>query len=138
MATEVELSKRERQIMDVLFQQGEATAADVRARMPEPPSYTAVRTMLRILEEKRFVNHRQEGRRYVYRPCRSTRSEGRSALQRVLRVFFGGSLEQALAAHLSDPNSQPDRDELERLRALLAEPGGTSKGKKVRRAGSKS
>src|SRR3954447_15425913 len=87
MASERSLSRRERELMDALFQAGEATAADVRARMPAPPSYTAVRTMLRILEEKGLVEHRADGRRYVYRPRGSPRAAGRSALDRVLRVF---------------------------------------------------
>ena len=121
MASERGLSRRERQVMDALFQAGEATAAEVRARVPDPPSYTAVRTMLRILEGKGLVEHRADGRRYVYRPLRSPRLEGRSALRRVLRVFFGDSLEQALAAHFSDPRTRPDDAELERMRALIDE-----------------
>jgi len=121
MASEHSLSRRERQIMDCLFQAGDATAAQVLERMPDPPSYTAVRTMLRILEEKGFVEHRADGRRYVYRPRRSTDVEGRSALARVLRVFFGGSIDQALAAHFSDPGIRLDSAELKRLRALIEE-----------------
>ena len=117
------LSKRERQIMDVVFQLGEASAADVHARMPDPPTYTAVRTMMRLLEDKGLVQHRQEGRKYIYTPCRSPRSEGRSALNRVLDVFFGGSLEDAVAAHLSDPNMQLDPDDLQRLRTVIDDAG---------------
>lgn len=119
MSSTPALSKRQRQIMDVLFQHGEATAAEVHESLPDPPSYTAVRTMLRTLEERGLIEHRQEGRRYIYWPCASTRSEGRSAIQRVLQVFFGGSLEEALAAHLSDPQVRPDAEELERLRSLV-------------------
>ncbi|MFO0808340.1 MAG: BlaI/MecI/CopY family transcriptional regulator [Gemmataceae bacterium] len=119
MASEQSLSRRERQIMDALFQTGEATAAEVHERLPAAPSYSAVRTLLRILEEKGVVEHRTDGRRYVYRPLVSPRLEGQSALQRVLRVFFGGSLEQALAAHFSDPKVKPDDAELSRLRALI-------------------
>src|SRR5262245_19714244 len=96
MASESGFSRRERQIMDVLFQAGEATAAEVRQHLPNPPSDTAVRTILRILEDKGVVDHRADGRRYVYRPRRSSQAEGRSAFERVLRVFFGGSLQQAL------------------------------------------
>src|SRR3954469_4806173 len=105
---EGKLSRREREVMDALFQAGEATAAEVQARMPEPPGYTAVRTTLRILEDKGYVEHRADGRRYVYRPRGSPRKAGRSALGRVLRVFFGGSLEEALTAHFSDPRARPD------------------------------
>jgi BlaI family transcriptional regulator, penicillinase repressor len=124
MGADQDLSRRERQLMDALFQTGEATAAEVLERMPDPPSYTAVRTMLRILEDKGLIEHRSDGRRYVYKPRLSSRVEGRSAFQRVLRVFFGGSLEQALAAHLSDPGTRLDTQELERMRALIEELGG--------------
>jgi BlaI family transcriptional regulator, penicillinase repressor len=138
MAHEQTLSRRERQIMDALFQTGQATAAEVRERIPDPPTYTAVRTLLRILEDKGLVAHRAQGKRYVYSPRGSTQAEGRSALRRVLRVFFGGSLEQAVAAHLSDPRIVPNKDELERMRALIddlgeqqrPEPRNSRKGKK--------
>jgi BlaI family penicillinase repressor len=119
-------SRRERQIMDVLFQQGEATANAVQQRMPDAPSYTAVRTLLKILEEKGWVRHREDGRRYVYMARRSQEVVGRSALQRVLRVFYGGSLEQALAAHLSDPDSGVDDAELQRMRELIDQAGETN------------
>jgi BlaI family transcriptional regulator, penicillinase repressor len=121
MASEQSLSRRERQLMDALFQMGEATAAQVLERMPDPPSYSAVRTMLSILEEKGLIDHRSEGRRYVYKPRLSSRLEGRSAFERVLRVFFGGSLEQALSAHLSDPRTRLDDAALQRMRALIDE-----------------
>jgi BlaI family transcriptional regulator, penicillinase repressor len=135
MRSEQNLSRRERRLMDALFQTGEATAAEVRARMPDPPSYTAVRTMLGILEDKGLIEHRSEGRRYVYKPRLSSRLEGRSAFQGVLRVFFGGSLEQALAAHLSDPGTRLDEKELARMRALINElegqEGSTRKSRKA-------
>ncbi|MCA9185479.1 MAG: BlaI/MecI/CopY family transcriptional regulator [Pirellulaceae bacterium] len=116
---ESELSKRERQIMDIVFQLGEATAADVHQRLPDPPTYTAVRTMMRLLEEKGLLQHHIVGRRYVYSPVRSPQAEGRSALRRVISVFFGGSLEDALAAHLSDPALKLDSAEMERLRSVI-------------------
>lgn len=119
--TSGKLSRRERQIMDVLFEAREASASDVHARLPDPPSYTAVRTMLRILEKKGWVGHREEGRRYIYRPRRSPAREGRSALRRVLKIFYGGSLQQALAAHLSDPHKRPSEEELQRIRELIDE-----------------
>jgi BlaI family transcriptional regulator, penicillinase repressor len=121
MTPDLNLSRRERQIMDALFAKGQATAAEVREAMPDPPTYTAVRTLLRILEDKGFVRHRGEGRRYVYTPLASTQVEGRSAFRRVLSVFFGGSLEQAVAAHLSDPHIRPTADELQRMRDLIDE-----------------
>src|SRR3954471_1588831 len=127
---EGKLSRREREVMDALFQAGEATAAEVQAAMPDPPGYTAVRTTLRILEEKGYVEHRAEGRRYVFRPKGSARKVGRSALGRVLRVFFGGSIEQALAAHFSGPKTRPDDAELVRLRALIDELHPPPKGRK--------
>jgi predicted transcriptional regulator len=112
------LSRRERQIMDALFHLGEASVAEVREAMEEPPGYTAVRTMLTILEEKGFVAHREEGRRYVYRPKESARRVGKSALRRVVDVFFGGSLEEALA-HLADSRTKLTPEEVERLRQII-------------------
>ena len=116
-----EHSRRERQIMDVLFEAGEASAADVQERLPDAPGYTACRTLLRILEDKGLVQHREEGRRYIYSPTPSTRSEGQTALKRVVQVFFGGSLEEALTAHLSDPSAAIDDAELGRLRNVIDE-----------------
>src|SRR5690242_2866945 len=92
------LSRRERQIMDVVYARGEVTAGQVRAELPDAPSNTAVRTLLRILEEKGHLKHRQDGLRYIYQPSRRRGTVGRSALARVLRTFFDGSLEKAVAA----------------------------------------
>jgi len=117
--SESELSRRERQIMDVLFAAGEATAAEVQKQIPDPPGYTACRSLLKILEDKGLVRHREDGRRYVYSPTMSVNNAGQSALQRVLQVFFGGSFEQAMVAHLSNPSAQLDEEELRRLRTLL-------------------
>ena len=113
------LSRRERQIMDVLFQLNEASAADVQKEMKDAPSYTTVRTLLRILEEKGQITHREEGRRYIYRPKGSPKKAGRGALRRVLNVFFGGSLEDALAAHLGDAKNKLSKDEIDRLRKII-------------------
>lgn len=115
------LSRRERQIMDIVYARGEATAGDVHEALPDAPSRTAVRTLLRILEEKGHLRHRQEGLAYVYRPSRSRGRAGRSALRRVLETFFEGSLEKAVAAHLGDPTSGLDGAELERLAELIRE-----------------
>src|SRR5881275_449899 len=118
---EEHLSRRERQIMDIVYRRGEATAADVLDDLADPPSKTAVRTLLRILEEKGHLVHRQEGLTYIYRPSRPRSRAGRSALQRVLQTFFDGSLEKAVAAHLGDPASELSAEELRRLADLIAE-----------------
>lgn len=127
------LSRRERQIMDIVFQLGRASAAEIHERLPDPPTYTAVRTMLRLLEEKGLLRHWQEGRRYIYAPCRSPQTEGRSAMNRVLNVFFGGSLEDAVAAHLSDPGLQLDAEDFERLRAVIDEADSAAKSQRKRK-----
>src|ERR671938_1542123 len=108
------LSRRERQIMDFLFSHGKATVAEVLGGIPEPPSYSAVRAMLRTLEEKGHVTHVEDGRAYVYRPTVAREQARRSALRHMVSTFFGGSAEQAGAAlpDLSGPkltNEQLDR-----------------------------
>jgi predicted transcriptional regulator len=114
------LSRRERQIMDIIFRRGQATALEVLRDLPDPPGKTAVRTLLRILEDKRgLLEHVQEGQTYIYRPRQSPQQAGQSALQRVLETFFGGSLEQALAAHLSDEAVQLSPEEMARLAKLI-------------------
>jgi BlaI family transcriptional regulator, penicillinase repressor len=113
------LSRRERQIMDVLYAAGEASAADVHETLPDAPSYTTVRTLLRILEEKGHLTHRQVGVKYVYAPKRARGHAGRSAFERVLRIFFDGSLASAVAAHLGDDASDLEPQELERLADLI-------------------
>jgi predicted transcriptional regulator len=115
-----QLSKRERQIMDVIYARGEATVAQVMEGIPDPPMRGALRTLLRILEKKGHVTHRKEGREFIYRPMQNRGKAGRSALGRVLDVFFGGSLENAVAAHLSDPRSaRLTAEELRRLSDLI-------------------
>lgn len=121
MAKDNELSRRERQIMDVIYARGQATAKDVVDGLPDPPSRTAVRTLLRILEGKGHLKHKVVDREYVYSPTRSRARAGKSALHRVIETFFGGSVESALAAHLSDPATQLSDRELERLAALIRE-----------------
>jgi predicted transcriptional regulator len=113
------LSRRERQIMDILYARGEGSASDVHAALPDAPSRTAVRTLLRILEEKGHLQHRQEGLAYVYQPSRPRGPAGQSALRRVLHTFFDGSLEKAVAAHLGDPASDLSAEELTRLAELI-------------------
>lgn len=113
------LSRRERQIMDVIYARGEATALEVVAGLPDPPSKTAIRTLLGILEDKGQLVHRSEGQTYIYRPSRPREHAGKSALRRVLEVFFGGSLEQAVAVHLGDSANDLSPEELKRLAALI-------------------
>jgi predicted transcriptional regulator len=116
---EPQLSRRERQIMDVIYARGQASALEVLAALPDPPTKTAVRTLLRILEEKGHVEHEQVGQTYVYRPRRAREHAGKSALQRVLDVFFGGSLEQAVASHLGDAAGHLSDAELKQLANLI-------------------
>ncbi len=92
------LSRRERQIMDVLHRRGEATAAEVLADLPDPPTYSAVRALLRVLENKAEVTHRERGRIYVYVPTAPREATRQAALQHVVATFFGGSLHEAAAA----------------------------------------
>jgi predicted transcriptional regulator len=113
-----DLGRRERQIMDVIFELGEASVADVLARLPDPPSYSAVRTMIRYLEGKRFLRHRRKGTKYVYRATDPKESVSRSALSHLMKTFFGGSAPDAVAAILdasSEPLSDDDLDRIERL-----------------------
>ena len=113
--TEPQLTRRERQIMDILFRQGEATVADVMEALPDPPSYSAVRATMRILEEKGHIRHREDGPRYVYLPKVGQDQARQAALAHLLTTFFGGSAEQAVMAlaELSDAELTPDQ--LERL-----------------------
>jgi predicted transcriptional regulator len=113
------LSRRERQIMDVLFQLGDATAAEVQERLPEAPSYSAVRAMLRILEEKGHVVHHEDGPRYVYRPVVAREKAQRTAVSHLLRTFFDGSVEAAMTALLDASDRKLSRDEVERLSSLI-------------------
>jgi BlaI family transcriptional regulator, penicillinase repressor len=126
--SETPLSKRERQIMDIVFQAGELSAADVHGKLPNAPTYTAVRTMLRVLEEKNLLQHREEGRKYIYSSRKSSAVAGRSAMRRVLDVFFGGSLEDAVAAHLNDPGMHLDASDFARLREVIVEAEQAAKG----------
>jgi predicted transcriptional regulator len=114
-----DLSRRERQIVDILYAQGRATAADVQNALPEPPSYSAVRAMLRILEEKGHVKHEQDGPRYVYVPTVGRDNAQRSALHHMLKTFFDGSAEQAISALLDESSSRLSDAELDRLARLI-------------------
>jgi predicted transcriptional regulator len=113
------LSRRERQIMDVIYRRHQATAAEVLEGMPDPPSYSAVRAMLRVLEEKGHLRHEQQGPRYVFMPTVPREQARRSALRQLLQTFFDGSTEQAVAALLDLPDSKLSDAELARLAALI-------------------
>ena len=113
------LSRRERQIMDAIYRLGEAGVAEVQADMPEPPSYSAVRAMLRILEDKGHLKHRQEGPRYVYAPVRSRAEATESALKRVLTTFFDNSAEKAVAALIDLSSTGMSDEELGRLGRMI-------------------
>ena len=118
-----DLSRRERQIMNVLYKREHATVSDIADDMPNPPSDTAIRTHLRILEEKGHVRRQRQGRKHVYRPAVSRQRAARAALSGVLSTFFDGSLGDAVATHLADPGSDVDDDELKRLRKLIRDAG---------------
>jgi predicted transcriptional regulator len=115
----LDLSRRERQIIDILYSHGRATAADVQAALPDPPSYSAVRAMLRILEEKGHVRHEQDGPRYVYLPTVARDRAKRTALRHVLQTFFDGSAEQAISALLDGSDRRLSDGELDRLAKLI-------------------
>ena len=119
--TDLQLSRRERQIMNILFRRRQASVVEIAAGLPDPPSDTATRTLLRILEGKGYVRRQKQGRRHLYRPAVSRTRAARTALSTVLGTFFGGSLGDAVAAHLADPKSEIDEDELDRLQSLIDE-----------------
>ena len=113
------LSRRERQIMDVLYERGSATAAEVLERIPDPPSYSAVRATLRVLAEKGHVTHRRDGHHYVFRPVVSRERAQKKATRRLVKTFFGGSPEKAVAALLED-TERLEPAELDRIAELIA------------------
>src|SRR5438445_8840793 len=117
----VNLSRRERQIMDVLYRRGRATAAEVREDMPDPPTYSAVRAKLRVLEEKGHIRHEEESLRYVYLPTVPRDTARRSALRRIVSTFFDGSVEQAVAALLDLSAAELKPSELDRIAQRIAE-----------------
>jgi predicted transcriptional regulator len=119
MNPEQNLSRRERQIMDVLHAKGQAGAAEVLAALPAPPGYSAVRALLRILEAKGHLRHWREGARYVYVPRTSPKIARRSALKRVVSTFFQGSVAQAMAALLETADTEVSDAELIKLEQLI-------------------
>lgn len=118
---EQELSKRERQLLDVLYTFGEASATQVRESLADDLADPTVRTILNILEGKGLVSRRLIGKKYVYRPVKPKVGAGKLALKRVLDVFFGGAVEDAIAAHLTDPKTVLSKNQVAKLRKLINE-----------------
>jgi predicted transcriptional regulator len=115
------LTRRERQIMDVLLRRGRATAAEVMNDVPGSQTYSTIRTQLRVLEEKGYVRHEDDGIRYVYSPAVNRKSARQSALKHLVDTFFEGSAGEAVAALLGGEASRISDDELDRLAVLIAE-----------------
>lgn len=116
-----QLSRRERQIMEVIYSRGRATAAEVRENLPDPPSYSAVRAMLRILEDKGHLRHISDGPRYVFSPTVPREEARETALKRIVQTFFGGSRENAVAALLDLDEAHLDPEALDRLAGIIDE-----------------
>ena len=119
MKTIAHLSRREREVMDLVFAQGEATLSQILEGMDSPPTRPALRSSLTIREGKGQLKHRQEGREFIYQPVHSRAEVGQSTLSRVIGTFFGGSLTQALAAYLSAPGTRLTEAEVTELRTFL-------------------
>jgi predicted transcriptional regulator len=120
-STHTTLSRRERQIMDVLYRRGRATAAEVMSELPGEPNYSTVRTQLRVLEDKGHVRHDEEGLRYVYAPAVPRHAARKSALKHLVDTFFDGSAEQVVAAVLGGEASRLSEEDLERIAAMVEE-----------------
>lgn len=114
-----DLSRRERQIMDILFARGHATGQEIQAKLPDQPNYSSVRTILRVLERKGYVRHVEEGLRYVYEPTVAREAASRSALQRIIRTFFDGSAKDAVAALLDPAAFHLSEEELSELARIV-------------------
>jgi predicted transcriptional regulator len=112
-------SRREREIMEALYKLGKASAADIRAQIADPPSYTAIRTLLTILEKKGHVRHASDGTRYIYEPAVAREQMSKRAMDSLLRTFFDNSVERAVAALLTRKDADVSRDELDRLSKLI-------------------
>ena len=113
------LSRRERQVMDILHRRAEATVAEIMAELPDPPTYSAVRSVLRILGEKDLIRYREDGPRYVYYPAQDTETARDDVLAHVVRTYFAGSPEQAVTALLRMSDVDMKDDEIQRLRATI-------------------
>ena len=115
----LDLGRRERQIMEVIYRLGRASASEVLANLPDPPSYSAVRGMLRLLEEKGHLQHAQEGIRHVYFPTARHEDVRESAMRHMVRTFFAGSTAAAMAALLEASDEPPSDDELDALERVI-------------------
>lgn len=116
-----QLSRRERQIMDIIYQQAEATVADVRKLLLDPPSYSSVRALLSVLEKKGYLKHKEQGRRYIYYPTVALDRVKRSALKHLMETFFDDSAERVMAALLNIRGMKISEKELERMARLIEE-----------------
>lgn len=114
-----QLSRRERQIMDFIYAHGQAKVSDLVRVLPDPPVRPAIFRMLKILESKGYLKHVEEGREFVFSPAQPVKQAAKSALNRVLATFFGGSIEDALATHLADRTAGMDEEQLKRLARLI-------------------
>lgn len=118
-----QISRRERQVMDILFRKGRATAEEVLEELPDPPSYSAVRALLATLEGKELVTHEKDSRRYVYLPAVPEKKAKRTALRQLLATFFEGSPEKLVASLLDPRDQQLSVEEIERIRKLIDDEG---------------
>jgi predicted transcriptional regulator len=114
-----QVSRRERQILEILYRLGQATAKEVQENLPDPPSYSAVRALLATLEGKEMVRHSKEGRRYVYKPAITPKKAKRTALDSLLRTYFGGKPENLVAALLDPSDQQLTKREIDTIRELI-------------------
>lgn len=119
MSVLAQLSRRERQILEILYERGKASATEVRQAMPDAPGYSAVRALLRVLEEKGHVRHEEQGPKYVYLPVVARNKASRSAVKHVMDTFFSGSPEQIVAALLDVSAARLTREELDRMAAMI-------------------
>jgi len=115
------LSRRERQIMDALYRLGKASASEIRDAMPSPPTQTAVRTLLTILQEKGHVKFERDGARYIYEPVVPREEMAKSVIEGVVQNFFGGSIERVVATLIDSQESKLTDDQIERLQAIIDE-----------------
>jgi predicted transcriptional regulator len=115
------LSRRERQVIEILLSAGESTASEIHRRLPAPPGYSAVRALLRVMEEKGVLTHTTDGPRYVYKPTIAPAKARQSLLKQILENFFGGSREQLVAALLNPGSDRISDEELDRLAARIEE-----------------
>src|SRR3954465_15593422 len=114
-----DLGRRERQIMDIVYRLGKASVADVQKELPDPPTYSAVRGMLGLLEDKGYLRHQQDGLRYVYLPTAGQQQAQHSALRHMVHTFFGGSASEAAASLLELPDSKLSAKDVARLKRLI-------------------